>query len=655
MALIQSPTATGANSTSSSSYDTYLQGLLYDTLGAAKSEANAPYTAYTGQRVAGFTPDELQSFQQTRNLQGSQQGLYDQAGTALNQGMQGLQALGNMPSTFGTDQLNQYMNPYIQGVVNTTTDQAMRTNQQELNRLRGSAGLAGAFGGSRQAIAEQELFGNTQRNLNSTVADLYSSGYGQAVDQFNKDRQFGIDRLQPNLQYAQGLSGLGDANQAYKLKDTEALYNSGNIQRNLAQTGLDTAYQDFTNQRDYNKGQIGFLSNLVNGADMSKYQTGQTTTQANTYPQQSTLNSILGGLSTGLGFLSNTGIFNSNKKAEGGLVKGYAEGGRVVTNPGRPSYAEPVYSDDPRLLALLKNAHNWGEGEARNWVDALKNVGDLAKYPFQQVGTQGALGVPEEAQVGTPPFVPTSYGEQFGPAAPTDIQEMPSGEANPAFQGILQSLTQGGKEQPSPNAYNPLGAGKGQTDASTTMADLFPDTSTGMDKMFEMNPMLAMGLGLLGASGNPNDAGYQFASGVGNALETYEGMKNQRQETSNKRGADVAEAMSRGRTADYNEGMLQEQRRANQVNEAFRQRQLDQAYTLAISKAQAGIRINPQLITSYNNLIAKFMESGNTEAAQEAMIKRDELLGAYLGQGGDADSISSSNISTIDTDGLTSE
>jgi len=262
--------------------------------------------------------------------------------------------------------------------------------------------------------------------------------------------------------------------------------------------------------------------------------------------------------------------------------------------------------------------------------------------------------MPQQQQVGTPPFVPTSYGEQFGPAAPTDVQEIPSGEINPAFQGILQSLTQGGKEQPSPNAYNPLGADKGQTEVST-MADLFPDTSTGMDKMFEMNPMLAMGLGLLGASGNPNDAGYQFASGVGNALETYEGMKNQRQETSNKRGADVAEAMSRGRTADYNEGMLQEQRRANQVNEALKQRQLDQAYSLAISKAQAGIRINPQLITSYNNLIAKFMESGNTEAAQEAMVKRDELLGAYLGQGGDADAVSSSNISTIDTDGLTTE
>lgn len=661
MALVNPATATGSTGSSSTSYNTYLTGTLYDTLAAAKNEANIPYQAYTGQRIAGFTPEELQSFQQTRDLQGAGQPLYNQANDVLQQGVQGLSNLGQMPSTFGVDQLNQYMNPYIQGVVNNTTDEALRTSQQELNRLRGNAGLSGAFGGSRQAIAEQELFGNTQRNLNSTIADLYNSGYTQSLDQFNKDRQFGIDRLQPYQQYASSLSGLADNNQAYKLKDTEALYNSGNIQRNLAQTGLDTAYQDWTNQRDYNKGQIGFLSNLVNGVDMSEYATGQTTSQSNTYPSSNTTSSILGGLSTGLGFLSNSGIldgiFGKSGKttyAEGGLVKGYASGGNVnrgrVRNPGRATYEDPSYETDPAILAWLKeNISNpiggTLSGLGRDIADYFpsrgpgETIGDLYQAATSPAGMPMASAPTNISEVATQPFVPTRYDTQFGPPAPTEGQmvEASIDGVNPDFQAVLSGLTGGGaKGAPGVSQYNPAGANK--SGGATTMADLFPSTDTPMDSMFQMNPLIAIGLGLLGSSGNPNDAGYQFASGLGNALETYEGMKDQRQQTSDKRGEAVANAMSRQATNEYNSQMLQEQLRRNQVSEDLARRTADineatararqNLYIEQANKLVRGGAMDPQtaaetvkMITSLQQALAVTTDEATRQALEQELSK----------------------------------
>ena len=339
------PIVTGQTGTTSQEYDPLLYSTMTDVLNAARNEANVPYAAYSGQRVAGFTPDELNSFGAIRGLQGINQGLYNQATNMTSQAANSLGSLSSM-DRLTPDMLQGYMNPYISSVVDSTTNNALRNAQLERNRLRSSAGMAGAFGGDRLAIAEQELLSNTNRNINDTVGNLMNQGYSQALGQFNTDRQYGLDRLNPVLKFGSQLAGLADQNQAYRLKDAEALNNVGNINRNMAQTSLDTAYQDWANQRDYNKGQINYLSSVLNGTNLNNFSTGQSTVTQDQYPKPSQFNSILGGLSTGLGFLANSGFLGNNSggqsqgwginMARGGLVdvQKYAKGGEVETRGG---------------------------------------------------------------------------------------------------------------------------------------------------------------------------------------------------------------------------------------------------------------------------------------------------------------------------------
>ena len=80
--------------------------------------------------------------------------------------------------TFGTQQAQQYMNPFIETALNPQLREAKR--QAEIARQAEAARLskAGAFGGSRQAIMESEA----QRNLLSRLSDITGAGYATAYD-----------------------------------------------------------------------------------------------------------------------------------------------------------------------------------------------------------------------------------------------------------------------------------------------------------------------------------------------------------------------------------------------------------------------------------------------------------------------------------------
>jgi len=95
---------------------------------------------------------------------------------------------------YDPNSVSAFMNPYQSQVI----DQAM----QEINRQAQIQGLqrnaqavgAGAFGGSRQAIANAEANRNTQQLQNQTIANLMSQGYTQAQAQSQAAYEAGQQR-----------------------------------------------------------------------------------------------------------------------------------------------------------------------------------------------------------------------------------------------------------------------------------------------------------------------------------------------------------------------------------------------------------------------------------------------------------------------------
>lgn len=101
---------------------------------------------------------------------------------------------------FGAAERDQYMSPYTSGVVDPQVREAKR--QAEIARQAQAARMtrAGAFGGSRQAIAESEL----GRNLATQIGDIYGKGQQEAFlnaqQQFERDQARQAAAQQLNIQ-----------------------------------------------------------------------------------------------------------------------------------------------------------------------------------------------------------------------------------------------------------------------------------------------------------------------------------------------------------------------------------------------------------------------------------------------------------------------
>ena len=104
------------------------------------------------------------------------------------------------------------MSPYQQQIIDTTLADFDRQAQIGKQNVSQAAYTAGAFGGSRQGVAEAEYQSNSDRNRAALLAGLYGQGYNQALTQ--QQQQLG------NLQ---GMAGLVPGLQQQNIAAFDAL------------------------------------------------------------------------------------------------------------------------------------------------------------------------------------------------------------------------------------------------------------------------------------------------------------------------------------------------------------------------------------------------------------------------------------------------
>lgn len=274
-----------------------------------EAASNMKYEEYPGQRVATFTPDQASSFAGARNLQQTYLPSFNNAAQTFQGSLEKAnQAVSNYnPNNVGawTDaQRSQYMNPYITDVIGRAQANAQRNFAESQAQRDASAKNAASFGGSRAAIADEMARRNYDNQLADTTAGLLSSGYTNAQQQFNADRQaqeaarqyaanLGMQGAQFGLQSGQAMQGLGS--EAYRLgsAQSELLNKYGTQQQGLQQKQYDVDYGNFINQRDQERNNLAFLSSLLRGVPVNP--------QSNviTYQQQPDALTQLGGLGLG--------------------------------------------------------------------------------------------------------------------------------------------------------------------------------------------------------------------------------------------------------------------------------------------------------------------------------------------------------------------
>lgn len=297
----------------------YVQPYFTGMLERANSLLTQPYQAYGQERIAGFTPQQNQVQQnilgqQTPGQFGTATGL----GTAA--GIGSLFAGQYNPNQFSTQSFtqpgmaSQYMSPYIQNALDVQKQQAIRDAQMgQLNANLGAA-RQGTYGGSRQLLASMERERNLGQQLGNIEATGLQSAFQNAQSQFNAEqaarmqaqqnteqsRQFGanlgLQGLAQTGQMAQTLGNLGQMQSQTDLARLGMQQQTAAQQQALNQQYLDTAYQDFINQRDYPIQMLQQYSSLLHGVPVS---TNSTSTQQ--VPTPSLASQIMG---TGLGALS---------------------------------------------------------------------------------------------------------------------------------------------------------------------------------------------------------------------------------------------------------------------------------------------------------------------------------------------------------------
>ena len=169
--------------------NTFAGDYIANMLGKTQALTESPYQQYMGPLTAGasglqnkvFTGLENTAFPTNLGQTFSSTGAY-QAPT--------MGANGTTPSTPMQSQgiASQYMNPYLQSVLDPQMAELRRQSQLNLQPNMAKLTQAGGYGGGRQAIMESEANRNLLQEQNKTIGAGYANAYDKAQQQFNVEQ-----------------------------------------------------------------------------------------------------------------------------------------------------------------------------------------------------------------------------------------------------------------------------------------------------------------------------------------------------------------------------------------------------------------------------------------------------------------------------------
>lgn len=447
-------------------------GATYAKAGDINPETGETYkggeqTSYDPNRYfAGFSPlqqsaQQAAYYMQTPGQYGTATGLAEMSGLG-SLGLAGQAAgAGRQYAQVATDPraMQDYMSPYMQNVVDYQKSQALRDyNIGRPMRARQAIG-AGAFGGSRQAIAEAEA----ERSLMSQLQGITATGSQKAFEDAQRQQQFGAQLGLQGLQT--GLQGMGQAGQAAGTlgqlgaqqfgaqKDIIGLQSQmGAQQQQLEQQKINQAIQDYAIAQQYPFMQLGMMNAMLRGLPLQT----QTTQLYQAQPSM---------LQQGIG-LAGAGL--SLGRAAGGAIKEYRQGGIVGYAPGgvidsTRAQLEQI-ADMPGGVQKLEQIKNSSTSdEVRKMAAEViieKQMEEQAKQQTQQARMSGI------AMAGGPAF--DSMGMAgggiiaFANTVPGTDTEMPIKEDEDKFLSFEERLQRAANAPKKPFQYDSLASKLGQ-------------------------------------------------------------------------------------------------------------------------------------------------------------------------------------------------
>jgi hypothetical protein len=221
---------------------------MSNMLGKTQALTESPYQQYMGPLSAGASGLQNQVFTGLQNTtfpgnlgqSFSSQGAY----AAPTMGASGTTPPASTTPGQSQGIASQYMNPYLQGVLDPQLAELRRQNEITNMGTNAKMAQAGAFGGGRQAILNAENNRNLMQEMNKTVGQGYASAYDKGQQQFN-------------VEQAQGRS----------LADLMA--QQGNVQRGIEAEGMAADKSAFEAARENPYKMLQFQQSMLQGMPVS--------------------------------------------------------------------------------------------------------------------------------------------------------------------------------------------------------------------------------------------------------------------------------------------------------------------------------------------------------------------------------------------------
>lgn len=191
----------------------------------------------------------------------------EQASQAQRGALAGTVASGMTPiGTVAGTSLTPYANPYTTDVIKQSMADLERQRLMQQNAIGAQASAAGAFGGSRQGVAEALTNEAFARQGGQLAANLRQQGFTNAQQMAQQDIQNRLAQAQLGMQGAAQLGALGGQSFGYGQQIQSGLSQQGQMQQALQQALIDAAKAQYAGYTGAPATSLGYVATTLGAA-----------------------------------------------------------------------------------------------------------------------------------------------------------------------------------------------------------------------------------------------------------------------------------------------------------------------------------------------------------------------------------------------------
>lgn len=284
-------------------------------VGQASELASRPFERYSGPRVAEFSDDQKNAFQQLRNMIAGAPNIggevIEGARKYANAPAQNITAQNITPETVkgNIKDIASYFNPNTEAALQPALRKIDEAAGQSLKRAGAAATSARAFGDARHGIVDSQIDANRMQAHGDTASQAYQTMWDKALGALSGDvgtrnaaalanANFAADADKTNAVFneqalnrmltgSKSMEELAQADQNRQLQQLQALLGTGALQQGNEQAKLNADFQEFLREYAHGPQMAQLLANITRSVP-----TGMTQTTVGQQPNNAGLGAL---------------------------------------------------------------------------------------------------------------------------------------------------------------------------------------------------------------------------------------------------------------------------------------------------------------------------------------------------------------------------